>query len=406
MKRSQEFSLTLPQVLNMLERQCGRCYYSGVLLEYKQIHADWRLSIERLNNAYGYTVENCVLIAIEFNTPDHSRNIAVTEVFGTAQWSREKVEHVWGDNGWATKVFGSTAVQTLDAAGKCTGGCNQPGKRREVADRQKFSAGPVLQETRAKPKATEAEIRVRAVGLNFRDVLNVMGHSGARSLRVEPSSWVDLGSIAYHPEVSILEILDRLEQTVQAAELSIFAVGPGDDVFGESPGCLRRYNCGPAALLSPKPSSWSFEEALGACCMPVIFVTVEEAEPWELKRAALFALGDLAQLKRGEHCLIHAAAGGVGLVAIQYAQHDMKNFLKDTDGLDVVLNSLSHDDYIGRSLALLKPGGRFMEIGKRGHTEGPDVMYEKIAADTMMDPWWEGMRVQGWQIRVKMRVQV
>lgn len=33
------------------------------------------------------------------------------------------------------------------------------------------------------------------------------------------------------------------------------------------------------------------------------------------------ALGDLAQLKRGERCLIHAAAGGVGLVAIQYAQH-------------------------------------------------------------------------------------
>ena len=39
--------------------------------------------------------------------------------------------------------------------------------------------------------------------------------------------------------------------------------------------------------------------------MPVIFVTVEEA------------LGDLAQLKRGERVLIHAAAGGVGLVAIQ-----------------------------------------------------------------------------------------
>ena len=47
---------------------------------------------------------------------------------------------------------------------------------------------------------------------------------------------------------------------------------------------------------------------------------------------------------------------------------DMKSFLKELggDGIDVVLNSLSHDDYIGRSLALLKPGGRFMEIGKRG----------------------------------------
>jgi len=101
-KRHQEFSLTLLQVLNMLEQQCGRCYYSGVPLNYKQIHADWRLSIERLNNSIGYTAENCVLIAIEFNTADQSRNSAVTKVFGTAQWSREKVEHVWGDSGWAT----------------------------------------------------------------------------------------------------------------------------------------------------------------------------------------------------------------------------------------------------------------------------------------------------------------
>ena len=102
-KRGQEFSLTLSQVLDMLEHQCGRCFYSGVPLEYKRIHAPWRLSIERLNNSIGYTVENCVLIAIEFNTSDQSRNNAVTEVFGTAQWSREKVEHAWGDKGWASQ---------------------------------------------------------------------------------------------------------------------------------------------------------------------------------------------------------------------------------------------------------------------------------------------------------------
>ncbi|CAE7460662.1 ppsC, partial [Symbiodinium sp. KB8] len=207
----------------------------------------------------------------------------------------------------------------------------------------------------------------------------------------------------------------------------------GDDVFGESPGCLKVYNAGPGALLTPKPTSWSFEEA---CCMPVIFVTVEEA------------LGDLAQLKRGERVLIHAAAGGVGLVAIQYAQFvgaevyatagadekhqflrsmgvkyitssrngakfedDMKAFLAEAgdDGIDVVLNSLSHDDYIPRSLALLRKGGRFMEIGKRGiwsHEQmfeaRPDVMYEKIAADTMMDkePW----RYNGYMKRLISRV--
>ena len=79
-------------------------------------------------------------------------------------------------------------------------------------------------------------------------------------------------------------------------------------------------------------------------------------------------------------------------------EEDMRAFLvqSQADGVDVVLNSLSHDEYIPRSLALLKQGGRFIEIGKRGiwthaqmHSARPDVMYEKIAADTMMEnePW-------------------
>jgi len=95
--------LDLQQVLHMLEQQGGCCYYSGVPLEYKRPHSDWRMSLERLDNSLGYTPENCVLIAIEFNTSDQSRNKATTEVFGTAQWSREKVEHIWGKTGWAKK---------------------------------------------------------------------------------------------------------------------------------------------------------------------------------------------------------------------------------------------------------------------------------------------------------------
>ena len=34
-----------------------------------------------------------------------------------------------------------------------------------------------------------------------------------------------------------------------------------EDVFGESPGCLSTYNTSSAALLSPKPTSWTYEEA-------------------------------------------------------------------------------------------------------------------------------------------------
>eukprot|EP00439_Symbiodinium_sp_Y106_P081712 s190_g20.t2 len=250
---------------------------------------------------------------------------------------------------------------------------------------------PVVQESRRAPKGSEVELRIRAVGLNFRDVLNVMG--------LYPGDPGPPGADC-------------------AGSATDFCFG--QDVFGESPGCLKTYNVGPGALLTMKPKTWSFEEA---CCMPVIFVTVEEA------------LRDLANLKRGERVLIHAAAGGVGLVAIQYAQlvgaevyatagadskheflrslgvkfvtssrnaaqfeEELSGFLTESeaDGVDVVLNSLSHDRYIPLSLSFLKKGGRFIEIGKRGiwtHEEmyaaRPDVLYEKIAADTMMEnePW-------------------
>ncbi|CAE8613315.1 unnamed protein product [Polarella glacialis] len=159
--------------------------------------------------------------------------------------------------------------------------------------------------------------------------------------------------------------------------------------------------------------------------MPVIFVTVEQS------------LGDLSRLQKGERVLIHAAAGGVGFVAIQYAQfvgavvfatagayitssrdgakfkEEMRQMLKDdgAEGVDVVLNSLSHDDYIPRSLALLSKGGRFMEIGKRGiwsveqmREARPDVLYATVAIDVMMEtePW----RYNAYLKRLLERVEV
>jgi NADPH:quinone reductase-like Zn-dependent oxidoreductase/acyl carrier protein len=114
---------------------------------------------------------------------------------------------------------------------------------------------------------------------------------------------------------------------------------------------------------------------------------------------AYHALHNLARLRRGETILIHAAAGGVGLAAVQLAQKigavvlatagskekrdlllslgavlvmDSRTLdfadevLRYTDGLgvDVVLNSLS-GAFQQRSLAICAPHGRFVEIGKR-----------------------------------------
>lgn len=62
-----------------------------------RLHSHWLMSLERLSNDQGYVTTNCVLVAAEFNTSDHSRNRAVWEVFGTAQWSKEKANYIWGD---------------------------------------------------------------------------------------------------------------------------------------------------------------------------------------------------------------------------------------------------------------------------------------------------------------------
>ena len=91
-----DFELDLNSVLNMLWSQEGRCFYSGVPVCFAQYNVDWMVSLERLDNKKTYTKDNSVLIALEFNTPDNSMSKAVSSVLGSSQWSREKVEHVWG----------------------------------------------------------------------------------------------------------------------------------------------------------------------------------------------------------------------------------------------------------------------------------------------------------------------
>ncbi|CAE8651769.1 unnamed protein product, partial [Polarella glacialis] len=75
------FSLQLDDLLDMVHLQVGQCFYSGVPLQYKVRHTDWRMSLERINNSLGYTADNCVLIAVEFNTSDYSRKTAKVKKF-------------------------------------------------------------------------------------------------------------------------------------------------------------------------------------------------------------------------------------------------------------------------------------------------------------------------------------
>lgn len=84
-------TLTMDEALDILIKQNGCCYYSGVILTYGGYkEADWCISLERKDVTKGYTAENCVFVSVEFNGTDRSvtRNGATS-----AGWTVEKFEY-------------------------------------------------------------------------------------------------------------------------------------------------------------------------------------------------------------------------------------------------------------------------------------------------------------------------
>ncbi|MBZ0285294.1 MAG: type I polyketide synthase [Anaerolineae bacterium] len=242
--------------------------------------------------------------------------------------------------------------------------------------------------TRREPSVGEIEIRVRATGLGFRDVLGALGMypGGVDALGYECAG------------------------TVVALGEGVTKFRPGDAVIALAPGGFASHIITKAAFATLKPETLTFEES---ATIPSPFVT------------ALLGLNILAGMKEGDKVLIHAAAGGVGLAAVQLAQRagaeifatagsdEKRTMLKSLgvqhvmnsrtldfadeisaitggSGVDIVLNSLS-GDFIAKNVEVLADGGRFVEIGKRDiwtHERmslvRPDVMYH-IVDPSMLD---------------------
>jgi 1-acyl-sn-glycerol-3-phosphate acyltransferase len=218
-------------------------------------------------------------------------------------------------------------------------------------------------------EADEVEIEVAAASLNYRDVMLAMGN--IPGLEAELSfGHQNLGS--------------DCSGKIVGCGPAVTGVRPGDEVLAMAPGAIGSHATTRAALVAQKPTRLGFREAAS---LPTVFIT------------AWYSLYHLARLRHGESVLIHAATGGVGLAAIQIArdlgaeifttagspakrdylaslgiQHVMDSrSLKFADeimertggrGVDVVLNSLTGEAIAG-GLAVLKPYGRFIEIGKR-----------------------------------------
>ncbi|ROO87031.1 acyl transferase domain-containing protein [Actinocorallia herbida] len=219
----------------------------------------------------------------------------------------------------------------------------------------------------------EVRVAVRAAGVNFRDVFVTLAmREGETGLGLEGAGIV-------------------LETGAEVTGLA-----PGDRVFGLFPRAFAPAAVADARHLARLPEDWTFEQGAS---VPIVFLT------------AYHGLVDLAGIRAGQRVLVHAAAGGVGMAAVQLARHfgakvfgtasagkrdaldalgldaahrsDSRSlafepaFRERTggQGVDIVLNSLARD-FVDASLRLLPRGGAFIEIGK---TDIRDP--ERVAAD-------------------------
>ncbi|MFN7146647.1 MAG: MDR/SDR family oxidoreductase, partial [Myxococcota bacterium] len=224
----------------------------------------------------------------------------------------------------------------------------------------------------------QVEIEVEASGLNFRDVLNALGMYKGRS--------GPLGGECAGRVVAVGE--------------GVRTLAVGDPVMALASSAFGRFVTTDARLAVKRPRFLTAEEA---ATVPITFLT------------AWYGLFQLARLQPGERVLIHAAAGGVGMAAVQLAlragaevhgtaSHGKWDVLRASGvthiydsrsvafeeavaakvggaGIDVVLNALT-GGFIPASLRLMRRGGRFLEMGKAELWEpaqvaavNPDVSY-------------------------------
>nr|WP_321524329.1 SDR family NAD(P)-dependent oxidoreductase [uncultured Cohaesibacter sp.] len=254
------------------------------------------------------------------------------------------------------------------------------------------------------PAEGEVEIEVVAAGLNFRDVMWAQGLLPEEALE-DGFAGPTLG----------FECSGR----IVAVGKGVRDFKIGDPVMTLAPASFASHVTVMDSAVSKLPES---VDLVAAATMPVAFLT------------SYYALHYLARLEEGEWVLIHGAAGAVGLAAVQIAKwrgariiatagnDEKRDFLRmlgadhvldtrsldfvdqvraitreadgpDQEGVDVVLNSL-FGEAMERSLELVRPFGRFLELGKRdfyGNTQiglrpfRRNISYFGIDADQLLN---------------------
>ncbi|WP_232623586.1 NADP-dependent oxidoreductase [Brevibacterium casei] len=207
---------------------------------------------------------------------------------------------------------------------------------------------------RPQPQTNEVLVRVRAAGLN-------------------PTDWKHRAAGRFLGQPPFVLGWD-VSGVVEAVGVGVARFAVGDEVFGMlsypyGHGSHAEYVAAPARVFAKKPAGLDHVEA---AALPLVSLTA-----WQM-------LIEYAQLTPGQRVLVHAAAGGVGHVAVQIAKahgahvigtasgkkHDLlrrlgadetidyrtEDFTETATDIDVVLDTLGGDTAM-RSLRTLAPGG-------------------------------------------------
>ena len=217
----------------------------------------------------------------------------------------------------------------------------------------------VSDQPRPEPRTNEILVRVRAASVN-------------------PTDWKHRANGGFLGAPPFVLGWD-LSGVVEAVGIGVARFAPGDEVYGMlsypfGHGAHAEYVSAPASWFAPKPASLDHVQA---AALPLVSLTA-----WQ-------ALVENADLQPGQRVLIHAAAGGVGHVAVQIAKargahvigtasagkHDFLrelgvdeavdyrevDFAEAVSDVDVVLDTIG-GEYSTRSLRTLRPGGILVSI--------------------------------------------
>ena len=237
-------------------------------------------------------------------------------------------------------------------------------------------------------------VRVRAAGVNFADVMARMG------------LYPDAPDMPFVPGYEIAGEIEAVGDGVEGLE-------PGDRVAGGTRfGGYAELAATPASAVVELPEDWSFEEG---AALPVVYATAY---------AGLVSFGNV---QAGERVLVHAAAGGVGISAVQIAKllgaevfgtasagkHDairgigvdhpidyrdkdfvdeIRSLTGEKEPLDLVLDGIGGRSW-RQSYSLLRPGGRLVCFGAATVVGGEKRNLAKAAAALARTPRFNPLKM-------------